>query len=157
MVYKWRWRQCVVPVHSKTLYLPSLKIASPCAAGKHFLNPCTVITKHNNFLYFIFYDRNIWQQATKTPQIYIKIYIYIFIYYQLQLGLCPVAVLHKQWTIRNSNTSPPLQHSAIHKHPTGNTNCKEILTPITSRWCLLSPTLWHLLFSGETVPWVIAS
>jgi hypothetical protein len=28
------------------------------------------------------------------------IYIYLFIYYQLQLGLCPVTVLHKQLTIR---------------------------------------------------------
>jgi hypothetical protein len=29
-----------------------------------------------------------------------NICIYSYIYYQLQLGLCPLAVLHKQWTIR---------------------------------------------------------
>jgi hypothetical protein len=32
----------VTLVHLKTLHPPSLKTASPCAAGKNFLDPCTV-------------------------------------------------------------------------------------------------------------------
>jgi hypothetical protein len=32
----------VVLVYLKTLHPPSLKTASPCAAGKNFLDPCTV-------------------------------------------------------------------------------------------------------------------
>jgi hypothetical protein len=36
---------------------------------------------------------------------------------------------------------PPSKQNAINKHPTWNTNCREVPTPITSRCCLLCPIL----------------
>jgi hypothetical protein len=41
MVYRLRWRWCVVLLHSKTSHLPSLKTASLSAARKNSLDPCT--------------------------------------------------------------------------------------------------------------------